>query len=153
MYHMLYDFWFIFIPFPAPSAPFQQFPGACLLLQMLLFNEVIKLPLSSQGSVCLLIAGVSRACLENIASIRPRLRLQTPGLRPFCICTHSHQPDSTGQHTHCILGDDLDKGKMPGKRQKQTAWPQTGSSHVPSLFKIKPQACHKNSRCPFPRVS
>lgn len=46
---------------------------------MLLFNEVIKLPLSSQGSVCLFIAGVIRACLENVASIRSRLRLQTPG--------------------------------------------------------------------------
>jgi hypothetical protein len=46
---------------------------------MLLLNEVIKPSCTSKGDACLFIAVVGRVCLESIANIRSRLRLQTPG--------------------------------------------------------------------------
>lgn len=44
---------------------FNSFPVACLLLQMLLFNEVIELSFASKGSIYLFIAGLARLLGED----------------------------------------------------------------------------------------
>lgn len=79
---------------------------------MLLLNEVIELSFTSKDNVCLFIARVGRACLVNSANMRSRLRLQTPGgeeRRGLSVSAHTlHQPDTTREHAHSILGMETD---------------------------------------------
>lgn len=121
---------------------------------MLLLNEVIEFSFTSKGSVCLFIASVGKACLENSANMRSRLRLQTPGgeeRRGLSVPAHTpHQPDTTRDHAHSILGITLTRANCLAGGRRQTSWSQIGLSPVLFSFRVKPQACRRSSLSPFP---
>lgn len=124
---------------------------------MLLLNEVIELSFTSKGSVCLFIARVGRACLENSTNMRSRLRLQTPGdkkRRGPSVSAHTpHQPDTTREHAHSIPGMTLTRANcLAGGRQETDIVISDWLESRALLVQSKTSGCRKSSLSPFPHV-
>lgn len=111
-------------------------------------------PLFPKAVFAFFIASVGRACLENSANMRSRLRLQPPGgeaRRDLSVSAHTpHQPDTTREHAHSVLGMTLTRANCLAGGRRQTSWSQIGLSPVPFSFRVKPQACRRSSLRPFP---